>query len=675
VSPFLCLASPTFKRLEGKPDLLQTTTPDESKPQPAPGRMFVVGRVLDPQGKPVPGATVMASARNKTSGRAIGIESLSLNVIGSATADGSARYRIDAPRTSSSRNDEFLAVALAPGYGAGWVELDSDATEPGADIRLVPEQLIHGRLYDVQGRPAAGVLVSVSAIQRIEIREAPGHGRLERKAEGPVYWSARTNDWPAWPKPVTTDAEGKFTLHGIGRGLEARLSIIDSRFATQTITVETDSSSEAKSMTMALLPSRIIVGRVVYSDTGKPVAHAAITVSARSEGQIGNHPTYFEADADGRYRANPSPGDYFSVSARAPAGQPYLTVARIFDWPKGAVERSVDLALERGVMIRGKVTEEGSHQSVVGAMVAFLPFRQPGVAVSESVTAVDGSFSIAVSPGKGHMAVKAPNEDYVIRSMGNKELASGQPGGRPFYSHAFVACEAKASGPAVELEVALRPGVTVTGRVIGPDDQPVTNAWILGRLALMPSPMAWNMFCGEYHRIAFNGQFELHGVDPDAEVPVVFFEPARKLAAVVYLSGKSAATGPVTVRLEPCGTARGRLVDGNNRPVTAYTRPFIFSTMISARVDQANRDAAHANKLPEERDLLVRIDPVNHPKPLVPDTEGRIVLPALIPGASYLIIDRTAAETPNGPPIRKEFTVKPGETLDLGDILIEKPEQ
>ena len=49
------------------------------------------------------------------------------------------------------------------------------------------------------------------------------------------------------------------------------------------------------------------------------------------------------------------------------------------------------------------------------------------------------------------------------------------------------------------------------------------------------------------------------------------------------------------------------------------------------------------------------------------------MFPALIPGATYRIVDQTTARNPNGPQLRKEFTVKPGETLDLGDILIEKP--
>ncbi len=75
---------------------------------------------------------------------------------------------------------------------------------------------------------------------------------------------------PAWPRPTTTDAEGRFTLHGVGRGLQAELSIIDPRFALQMIDVETDSPSDAKSVTMALVPAKIFTGRVTYADTTSP---------------------------------------------------------------------------------------------------------------------------------------------------------------------------------------------------------------------------------------------------------------------------------------------------------------------------------------------------------------------------------------------------------------------
>jgi hypothetical protein len=46
-------------------------------------------------------------------------------------------------------------------------------------------------------------------------------------------------------------------------------------------------------------------------------------------------------------------------------------------------------------------------------------------------------------------------------------------------------------------------------------------------------------------------------------------------------------------------------------------------------------------------------------------------MPNLIPGAPYRLIDRSVPQ--KGEQIRKEFTLKPGETLDLGDVLIEKP--
>ncbi len=56
------------------------------------------------------------------------------------------------------------------------------------------------------------------------------------------------------------------------------------------------------------------------------------------------------------------------------------------------------------------------------------------------------------------------------------------------------------------------------------------------------------------------------------------------------------------------------------------------------------------------------------------DADGRIALPALIPGATYRTIDRTSGRSALDPQVRKEFIIKPGETLDPGDILIQKPQ-
>ena len=44
------------------------------------------------------------------------------------------------------------------------------------------------------------------------------------------------------------------------------------------------------------------------------------------------------------------------------------------------------------------------------------------------------------------------------------------------------------------------------------------------------------------------------------------------------------------------------------------------------------------------------------------------MFPALIPGATYQIDDMSAIDDNGGGTRRKEFTVKPGETVDLGDI-------
>ena len=125
----------------------QQTAPRSDAPgRAAPGRMFIAGRVLDPIGKPVSSATVMIYASANQFGR----------VIGQTQCDQSGAFRLEASRTSLAPYDRLGVVALAAGYGAGWVELDADARVLTADLSLRPEQVVQGRLFDLQGRPARG---------------------------------------------------------------------------------------------------------------------------------------------------------------------------------------------------------------------------------------------------------------------------------------------------------------------------------------------------------------------------------------------------------------------------------------------------------------------------------------------------------------------------------------
>jgi hypothetical protein len=172
-----------------------------------------------------------------------------------------------------------------------------------------------------------------------------------------------------------------------------------------------------------------------------------------------------------------------------------------------------------------------------------------------------------------------------------------------------------------------------------------------------------------------DGRFVLHGVDPNAAVEVLayFLDPARKLGAVARFSGRSGADGPVTVRLEPCGTARARLVASDGKPLGRYDARALASMVVTPGPLALGRQAKDGPLFAEEAGVMP-LDPVNYGNDFQSDAEGRLTLPALIPGATYRIEDFTPAFGGGEPAIRKEFTVKPGETLDLGDILIARPQ-
>jgi hypothetical protein len=114
----------------------------------------------------------------------------------------------------------------------------------------------------------------------------------------------------------------------------------DPRFARQRIVVDTTGPAATKSITAAVELAKVIMGRVTFGDTGKPVPHAAISVWAYRGGPA--YPSSHETDADGNYRVNPFSTDRYAVSVNAPGGQPHLIAGGdIFPWTKGTSERRV----------------------------------------------------------------------------------------------------------------------------------------------------------------------------------------------------------------------------------------------------------------------------------------------------------------------------------------------
>jgi hypothetical protein len=375
--------------------------------------------------------------------------------------------------------------------------------------------------------------------------------------------------------------------------------------------------------------------------------------------------------------ANPNPrplGLNYQIQAFPPEGAPYLATAQEFQWTKGAVTMAMEIKLPRGVVIRGKVIEKGTDRPLGGASVQYIPTRNRDNLISgwQAVVASkdDGSFQIVVQPGKGHLFVYGPTPDYILESIGGRMISSGQPGGERYYAHSIIKYEVKDGDPPRETAVALRPGKTVKGRLVGPDGQTVDRAEIVALLQFNYFHLNWR---GDLTIHARDGAFELHGLDPEQATRVSFLDADHQWGATVELSGKQAGD-ELTVQLQPCGQARARFVGPDGKPVPKRS-PHLELLGTPGPHERDLRPESKA-KLAADAVWLINLDRKHYWNGRFTNADGRITLPDLIPGAWYRISDSSTMNVENqGVQVRRDFTVQPGETLDLGDILIEKPPQ
>ncbi len=656
-------------------------------------------RVVDADDKPVEGAEVALVGiwLPPRKGQAYRDE-----VVARGKTDRDGKQRL-AVKASWDQFHWLHLLAGAKGYAVAWRGASTSADR--AELRLVPEQVVRGRLIDVQGQPAAKVRARVLRVVPPSNRRDPFGPLMARQAGYEFPESLSRKVWPFWPEAVLTDDKGRFTLNGFGSGQEVDLLVEDDRFASQELVIEVG----GKEQSVVLAGPQRLEGRVVFEDTKEPAAGAWLNASCfRSEREEAlarlrrrsRNTVVGRTDDKGRFRVNLYPGETVGVSAFAPEGKPYLGVRRDLGWPKAATRQEVEIALPRGVAVKGKITEAPSGKPIDQAEVYYVPQtennpgRRGGLLVGPYYkwhSKADGTFDAVVPVGKGHLIVTGPGEDFLYRTVGSEELAAGRPGGEPRHHHGVIAVEANASDRVKEVSVALRRGVTIRGRVVGPDGKPVRMAGMVCSGELVPSRNDVR-FAGVPSEISHqlvmlqDGAFELPNCDPDRTYRVSFFDmeggggamsieaaamPRRvgrfagmfdasrsKFGAAVELSAKKAGGKPVTVTLRPSGKALVRLVDGKGKPVRPYA-----SLELVARPGPSLKKAVGRKVLAAESAGL--------PGHVVqPDAEGRLTFTGLIPGATYRLKAYTGEFGLFEIAAERDFTAESGKELKLDDLVV-----
>jgi len=229
-------------------------------------------------------------------------------------------------------------------------------------------------------------------------------------------------------------------------------------------------------------------------------------------------------------------------------------------------------------------------------------------------------------------------------------LLRAVPGGRhPSSFHAIVPIDiSEKDAKSTTHNIALEPGRTRTGTVVGPDGKPLTGVYDVG---LTPLPQFG--FPPQPHRLK-DANFTIFGLNPRKDRAVVFFDAQKKLGKVQRLRGDD--RGPLTVRLEPLGAIAGRLVDAQDRPWPGMMVQVEITRLITAYKD-----------LPwgiiEDLGPILKVTQTT-------DREGRFRVEGLLPGLQYNLVF-SEGEIKPGTKIaayRENLTVESGQTKDLDDL-------
>ena len=575
----------------------------------------------------------------------------------------------------------------------------------GEPLQLVMDnEPIRGRIFDIDGQPVSGARLTL-----LEVWSGSGDDLTAwRKAadeEKADYYSARMKtpvsmNGPqvrSLVQPAVTDADGHFTLRGVGNGRIAELLLEGPGIESAKIFARTEAGEKIELMrerlspelgsyiyypsefTFVAGPSVAITGVVRNAATKTPLSNVTVKSQKRHGEPIhgwGQDFVRAVTDEQGRFRLEGMPiGTDNRIAAIAPLGDvAYFSMSKRAATTGQDHPLEVDFELRSGVWVEGRITDTRTGKGLSGRLAYYVKKENSNYKIARSLgvdqrdrllSDDDGHFRIAALPGPGFITFMAhehqiyPRADSILKTdgslekVGRKMLETGPSILMPQNYHLVAEVNPNPKDNRVELSLELISGRSLFGRVIGPDDQPVTNYYYTGRMAQFAT---W--------RSANGDQFELTGYDPQSPRHVYIAHRDRNLAGHVVVSGE--APENLVLKLQHAGEVTGRVVDEDGSPL-ANCQLVPWGPPMSSLAD--SNHGYHAPPLPRNKASSTTGQ-------YETDDEGRFTISCLVPGVEYRLraFDRTNMSPSRGRiprfsgPLDVVIRVEPGETKDLGDV-------
>jgi RNA polymerase sigma factor (sigma-70 family) len=477
--------------------------------------------VVDGRGAPVPDAAVVALDK--------------YFAIAEARTDARGTAVLRVPADAKVR----WIIAAKPGVGFDYFENDRGGwvtpwPRLPRNARLVVDgaRTVRVRAVDSAGRPVPGVEMEISMIQK--------KGKF-----GAVHFGG-------FPLRPVTDANGVATFDWLPAGLMGRTSVSSaSRAYFDPDLPSLDADKPDAEIRVPILRLTRISGRVTRPD-GSPAPGVLVDAHGWGGRRWSLMPDSVRARTteDGSYAMDLRPEQSYMIGVTDDewAAKSLVSVAA----REGVARTGLDLSLERGAIIRGRVTTEPGSQPAPGRSVKLvekgpaippklLPVPYAGMEDELprfAVTDEDGRYAFRVAPGthvlNGPVALwEQPRQEEL-------KIAAGEEIERNF------------SIPGEEPPWKTVRGVVRAGDASGP---PVAGAV----LVVAPAKGREASARGDADE---RGRFELPC--PAGKAIVYARNPEGTLAGYVVIDGKDAPQ--VTIVARPAATARGRVVDEDGKP-------------------------------------------------------------------------------------------------------------